>query len=132
MTTPSNQGLASTFASSSVKLKGLGLLPTSFRVDAMDGLDCTYRVAQGDRQQSAAFVEPSSSSSSVSPIVANGSHALWPTVRSVLCPTQSDIDNFSEDMPLIGELMEMISRKETGIGGVSQTFNLPAPAYSLI
>ena len=122
--TPSNQGAASTYASSSGKLKGLGWLPTSFRVDAMDRLDRTFRVTQNDRQQSAAFVGPSSSSSSVSPIVANGSHALWPTVRSVLCPNQSDIDNFSEDMPLIGELMEMISRGETGIGGVNQTFNL--------
>lgn len=122
--TPSNQEVASTFAPSTGKLKGLGWLPTSFRVDAMDGLDCTFRVAQNSSQQSAAFVGPSSSSSSVSPIVANGSHALWPTVRSVLCPLQSDIDNLSRDMPLIGELMGIISRGESGVGGVNPTFNL--------
>ena len=129
VTTRPNQAAASTFASSG-KLEGFGWLPTSFRVDAMDRSDDTFRITQNDKydsllvQSAAASVGASSSSSSVSPIVANDSLTLWPTVRSVLCPTESDLRDVSVNLPFIGELMEMISRGEKGPSGVKQTFNL--------
>jgi hypothetical protein len=118
VTTQSHQGAASTWASSQFPLKGFGWLPTSFRIDAMDRSDCTFRLTQNDRDQSAA-ASALSSSSSVSP-----SLALWPTVRSVLCPTESDLRNVSVNLPLIGELMQMRSRGEKGSSGVKKTFNL--------
>jgi hypothetical protein len=43
-------------------------------------------------------------------------------VFSLLCPTDEDISNVEEDMPLAGELMHMSSRGEGGTGGVNHIF----------
>ena len=43
-------------------------------------------------------------------------------VSSALCPTDDDIANVSEDMPLTGELMDMIPRGEDDAKGISIIF----------
>ena len=44
-------------------------------------------------------------------------------VSSALCPTDADIEKVSEDMPLLGELMNMIPRGEEEANGVNIIFN---------
>ena len=58
------------------------------------------------------------SSSPLDAIVENGLPA-FPTVSSVLCPTVIDIADVTEDMPLCGELMDILPRGETETCGVS-------------
>lgn len=43
-------------------------------------------------------------------------------VSSALCPTDADIDNVSEDMPLTGELMDMVPRGEHDARGIDMIF----------
>lgn len=43
-------------------------------------------------------------------------------VSSALCPTDTDIENVSEDMPLTGELMDMIPRGEDDAKGIGIIF----------
>ena len=45
-------------------------------------------------------------------------------VCSALCPTDTDINNVSEDMPLMGELMDMELRGEGGEDGVDTIFGI--------
>ena len=100
-TTQSSQTAASSYGK---RLLGFGYLPTSLRVDAMVRLPPQH-------------VAPSSSSSDA---IAEDSSFEFPKVSSVLCPTENDIADVTGDMPLCGELMDMLARGENDTCGVDE------------
>jgi hypothetical protein len=53
-------------------------------------------------------------------------------VISALCPTDSDIANVSEDMPLVGELIDMIARGESETNGINLIFGSPNSLFCSI
>ena len=53
-------------------------------------------------------------------------------VRSVLCPTDSDITNVSEDMPLAGEFLDMVPRGEGESFGVNIIFSTSNSLFGTI